>query len=1189
MGICESKRDRQSSAPTKESAEELGKFTKSLSRDDFPMRFYFQIKNLKGVNLRETDIYLEVECFGLHKFKTHPIYQKSNPSWQIEESFEIKIHSQEDFGRVLIVKLFNVKGTYLGNIRSTFYELATGPIRNYFVINSKSSYIGRFEFDVRLSQFVELKLEIDKFKVRFLEFQKNFDVENIRNVGFRFSFDNGVNTNLETLPFLKCESSVCSLLKDVECHEIEDFEFEWQAPGLEGAASNFDESISEKTSLLALQCYRDSKRLLSLETERINNLMAQIDDNNGDLNFFQAVEPIQFEDRCSNKAKYQKTSSLHKLALLQSTKGHEVEDGFSLQALKYHKDSDDILTHRTNFVSNDKPPSISTAFSNTPKASNSFNMKSAFLSNQNKTPKQTLDGNSIAKLSIMDEEDSGDSINPNELVAVPTPRQVLRNVLRHAQSYKMVKSTPTINDAFGGELNRPVRSDLKFTIRADQLHYTHMIVNIIQMQTSSDQTTQKVLSLGYLPLDFFFHSRGNHLCREESSSYTADFSMWKLGHFVGLSQVTLKLSHASFFRQTKAGIRTEEGVFCSSELLRFKQIGTSKANDSEASKILRKLNDDFNQFIFDSSGNQNVDNGSFFPTDVVELIGRFKEDIHRRLATTKFTFGTSEEISSLQHALIQLIKTLLKLLREVDFAPNLKRQVYQGLQILIGREELSLNFLGYSDEQRELMTKKAISGKIRKSQGPINKSFMQLNDKSNLVHEFIRMFQKMFTHFEKKLSAEDLDDTETDFLGFLMIHFYLKIPSFRHSLIAKLQVVAQAAGGFFPDFGIQRLSGMQFPSDKHFVMILSSDPDNRRLLDELQETFGNSKSIYDLLMSEKKHITNIFISKLFNLYENEYVAKHNNTWNSLCGYEEFVQFVYFQVRQLIRLGDGTEDLFTAVIAITANLFFFNLFIPLLLGKTDLNDFAQVDQMFELLAHFFEASRRVLRMKSQIVMLDCNLLVKFICVILSNEHLLAIEKCLFFLYKYISFLHDNVRLDLWRRFFNSERFFQYFCHWSFSTRRVFYHFIIFNYHHYESELDIEKEYKALIDRVKSENVEYKRLRDSRPKALDRKSRRLRAKPQVSQKSVVTTNQLFFDKKLRVYTERVLEEYDACYKFYQYWQEKSTDRFSSKMGPEGRRRVFDFPEIHVKVFNDKSEFNLSQNDMRTMLKGLGKKDA
>lgn len=1185
--MCESKRDRQSSVPTKESAEELGKFTKSLSRDDFPMRFNFQIKNLKGVNLRETDIYLEVECFGFHKFKTHPIYQKSNPSWQVEESFEIKIHSQEDFGRILMVKLFNVKGKYLGNIRSTFYELATGPIRNYFVINSKSSYIGRFEFDVRLSQFVELKLDIEKFKVRFLEFQKNFALETIRNVGFRFFFDNGVITDSNAQPFFKCASSVNPVLKDVECHEVEDFEFEWQATGVENNGPNLDESISEKTDLLAMHFIRDSKRLLSLENERINNILVQIDDKNEDGNVLQPLESLNSEEGFQQKPKNQKTTSFHKLALLNNNKGHETTDSFHLRTLKYHNDGDDILTKRAHTIHTEKPPSVSTGFSHTPKASNSVHSKTTLPVNHSKIQKQ-LDGISPARLSIMDEEESADSVNPHDLVAVPTPRQALRGVLRHSHSYKIVKSTATINDAFVIEPSRSSRLIFKFALRADLLHYTHMMVNIIQMQTSNDKTTQKVLSLGYLPLDFFFHSRGNHLCREESTPYTADFSMWKLGHFVGLSHVTLKLSHASFFRQNKAGIRTEEGVFCSSELLRFKQMGTSKTNDSEASKLLRKLNDDFNQFIFDSSGNQNIDNGSFFPTDVVELIGRFKEDIHRRLSTTKFTFGTNEEISSLQHSLIQLIKTLLKLLREVDFAPNLKRQVYHGLQILIGREELSLNFLGYSDEQRELMTKKAISGKIRKSQGPINKSFMQLSDKSNIVHEFIRMIHKMFTHFEKKISAEDLDDTETDFLGFLMIQFFLKIPSFRQKLIAKLQEVVQTAGGFFPDFGFQRFSGMQFPSDKHFFVILSSDPDNRRLLEELQDTFSNADSIYQTLVTDKKHITNIFIYRLFNLYDTEYVAKHNNTWNSLYGYEQFVQFVYFQVRQLARLGESTDDLLAAVIAITANLFFFNLFIPLLLGKTDLNDFAQVDQMFELLARFFEASKRVLRLKSHLVLLDCNLLIKFICVILSNEHLLAIEKCLFFLYKYISFLHDNVRLDLWRRFFNSKHFFEYFCHWSFSTRRVFFHFIIFNYYHYESELSIEKEYKGLIDRIKSENAEYKRRRESQLKSTVSKAQRLKTK-QVVEKVGTSSNEPIFDKKLRVYIGKALEEYEACFKFYQNWVERSSDRFSSKMGPESKRRVFDFPEIHVRVFNDKSEFNLSQTDIRGMLKALGKKEA
>ncbi len=122
--------------------------------------------------------------FGIQKLKTKTIFNVKNPKWILNRTFDLTVSSFDDFDRKLCIRLFSTKQKYLGNISVSFFELAVSTIRNNFVFNSNSRYLGRMQFDIKISQIVEMKIRCDKMTVQVFDFYQKFNIKNFDDMRF---------------------------------------------------------------------------------------------------------------------------------------------------------------------------------------------------------------------------------------------------------------------------------------------------------------------------------------------------------------------------------------------------------------------------------------------------------------------------------------------------------------------------------------------------------------------------------------------------------------------------------------------------------------------------------------------------------------------------------------------------------------------------------------------------------------------------------------------------------------------------------------------------------------------------------------------------------------------------------------------------------------------------------------------
>lgn len=1140
MGACKSK----ASKPLHEMLE-TNKFQKSLTPSDFPMQFTLHLKTIKGIKLKVLDVYLEIDYFGFKKEITHPVYQKSNPSWEINRIIDIKIQSLEDFSRKFVIRIYSVKKKYLGNIKIGFTDIVAGPVSNSFVINSQALFIGRMEFDLKMNQKLNLSLNLKRAKVKFFEFTSNFNQESIEHIAFTITCDNDINLDIGHIPFDYYSKNFSKGAENVINPDIEDYVFLWSnSKNQSEIILREKEEIDEESETFLKSSKRKTiKPLLMLESQSIDE---------GDIKEDMSQSHLLMENPDFSK---------NWQMMVQSSPGtrkysETPMDGFEMGTLSriesgtssFHLENSDKLDEvRAERLNSLHSPSKFHQMDPVP-----FLIKS-FRSEDDKYDKEKVGSfhNSMTRFQKEETNISNRITNKNLNNAEPEKKK--------NQVGASGKSIVNFMENRYFSLNKGPKKikELEFSLQtlANQLHATHLKFCV--------KDNKKTLALGCLSLDTFFLENQHLIVKKTNLDVSCEFDMWKLGNFVGVVQMNLTLMHPSFFKQNKAGIRTEDGIFYCDDILPHRQNAIARRGDNESIKLFKFYIDEFQQFRFNPDLSNN---GQYkMSAEQKQLFSTFYDDVKTKIKHANFHYHDQNEIYNYQNSLIDLIKLIWTLLKEFDFQKKQKKLVYETLQIFLCREELTMKFLQYAPPKSEKVIKKDA-----KSENEENKNgtrdepttFKEMQVK--IIKKYYSIIKKAINYFETKIQTEDLEDIEADFLAMLLVQFYIKIPFIRDSLIDVISSAIKTKTNVNFELGSNRgILSYLFPSDKRFQSFLSNDLELKLFYNDFIKEI-NVNSLVSQLVGSQVFITNIFIKKLLNGYYRDYVLKQNCNWNNLQGYKIFVQMVYIQILPQQSIREINEYLLDAIVAVVQNIYYFNVFFPLLITKTNLNDFTQIDKIFEVLARFYENSKAVLNKKVN-VKLEFDLLVRLVSYILINEHLLSIEKCIFFLYKYMSYLHFENRVDFWRKFLFTPNFYKYFCHFSFSTRRAFHYFIIFNYYDRLSEFKIEKEYEFLIDKIENKSKQFSKTPKvylmSRKQLIERKLSKNTRKTFLK----VEEGQLEFPGKLGVYTERALNEYEHCFEVYKSWKIKKDQK--------GDYRTFDFPEIQMRVFNDKYEF--SQN--------------
>ena len=485
-------------------------FGSKIQQSGLPMQFIIKLKTVKGLNVKEKDVYLDIDLFSFERIKTHIIYNTDKPKWSINKKINITINKLQDFDKILNIKLFSKKSKYLGNIELGFYELIVGTVRNNFVINSKSHYMGRLQFDLKISQIITMNIKIQKLKAEIFDFQNKFQDKDFKDFFFQVYLDNDSNIKSQQIKFNRCNKNIKSGVFHNVVESLDEYEFNWNSKDYSN--SDFDIILSN-----------DGSQIIAEEILTRNRK-----DSTKMLN-------ISFTDEDENKKKK------------------------DLSSLKDNKN-------------------------------------------------------------MLNDIESFEELNNNKYLITKTngPTQIL---------------SEEIADSI----------ELDFYLRTNKFPYTHLVFKIYDEES--------IVAVGYLPLDNYFHHKGNFIEKADKRNITTGFNIWKYGHYKGNIEIFIQFNYLTFFRQNKSGVRTEDGIFSSSNVLKF--TARNVVHESRVIKIIKEYQTEFDELIF-RMYNPQEDKSEIGESEELMLLKKFKSELKEHFSNDRRKLCKDNEIFRLQISLLQL-------------------------------------------------------------------------------------------------------------------------------------------------------------------------------------------------------------------------------------------------------------------------------------------------------------------------------------------------------------------------------------------------------------------------------------------------------------------------------------------------------------------------------------------------------
>ena len=486
----------------------MSSFGMKIEQFDLPMQFNAKLKTIKGVNVKEQDIYLEIDFFSLEKIKTQTIYNTDKPKWVINKKLNITINKLSDFNRILNIKIFTKRSKYLGNVELTFYEAIMGTVRNNFVINSKSRYLGRLQFDLKVSQIIQMNIKIEKLKAEIFDFQSKFTDKQFENFNFQVYLDTDSSINSGSINFHSYIKNIKSGIFHNIRDSIDEYEFNWISQQFQ--SSNYHIEYSDKESEVIAE---EIMTLDETNTKKMLNISSSDD-----------------EDR-------KKVGS------------------------------------HTSFREN-----------------------------------------------LLHEVDDIDELTNNHFMITKTngPTQILNNKQE---------------DSIG----------LDFYLRTNKFPYTHLVFKVYDVKT--------ICAVGYLPLDNYFHHMGNFIEKTKESYLSTGFNIWKYGHFKGSIDLFLKFNFPTFFRQKRVGIRTEDGVFSSSNVIKFTE--RSVVNESKIIKMFKDYKTELDSILFKTYNIQEEESNDEDESEFV-IFSKLNKDLEEHFHEEDKIMCREEEIYRFQKSILEL-------------------------------------------------------------------------------------------------------------------------------------------------------------------------------------------------------------------------------------------------------------------------------------------------------------------------------------------------------------------------------------------------------------------------------------------------------------------------------------------------------------------------------------------------------
>lgn len=483
--------------------------------------------------------------------------------------------------------------------------------------------------------------------------------------------------------------------------------------------------------------------------------------------------------------------------------------------------------------------------------------------------------------------------------------------------------------------------------------------------------------------------------------------LWYNGKRVGNVSGTLDLRGLPVVYQMVSGVNTENGYQIQDSLLNPRN---SRYMQSELPKEIMdivSLTDKLKVFI--RNGRHSVKSDSKDYKEHVKLIEQIIKNLERthRESMKCFIYKDSTDLTRAQRALLDLGDLLINYAEFIQY--DVKPFYFDCLTKLNDRGELGLGHLSFLNEEPGMHSKRL-----------------------DIAERYAHFLQVTLNFALDTMNFKGVEQKMQKFIESFLAIAYFRIPDFRAEILECIK-----SKSYYP---IAEWRGI--------TMDLEEDISEHNLLPALDWT----SLFYDYLKSEdfKNHLEILQDEKwkkriakrglvFFRFVEewamhiSQELVRESLPWNHVPGYNVILKGFLIEMKER-HISDYPEAMIETSKSLLRNTQLLNVFVYILFRKTNINNFKNVFESFNLLSTWFDTVYR--RNKSMPKNFDHNFLLKGLKIALKSQICLCIAKALWLIYMHFHMIRGSSRVRLVKDFLLEKHSNRLFFHWSKDVRRTF---------------------------------------------------------------------------------------------------------------------------------------------------------
>lgn len=491
-------------------------------------------------------------------------------------------------------------------------------------------------------------------------------------------------------------------------------------------------------------------------------------------------------------------------------------------------------------------------------------------------------------------------------------------------------------------------------------------------------------------------------------------NLWLCGRKIGTVQGMIRLSGIPTFMQLISGVNTEKGYLIQTNVYMSEENSKGKEDLPKKIREISKITEELQESVQYKPGK----GGLNYEKEMLKKKKENFEELYKILQSSQkdsmisFIYKNEKSLIKSQEVLIKLGEHLVEYSKLVNY--DIKPSYFKCLTYLIKRGELDIGFLS-EDGSRESLKQAKIA----------------------VAEMYLKFLHNVCSLSLSRMAFKGVDKVTEEFVYTALAISWFRIPEF----VKKTTQVLKEK-----DFHtVEEWRKTDIDLDDELTNDISGIFEWKNFYTLIRPGF-NKDSFEAALFSEtwqqkiqKRGLSFFNFLKQYIFHILDQTKSGQILWSSIPGYKLLLKVYLLELKER-KITEYPEALVEAGSVLLNNSKLLNVFVRIIFAKTNIYDFASVQECFRVLNLFFSAVFKYNQALPSTF--DVEFFLLGLSISLDDENGLNVAKCLSFIYNQYHLLRGQLRAKLIAKLLLKKKLKKFFFHWCLDLRSMLYHLILY---------------------------------------------------------------------------------------------------------------------------------------------------